>query len=114
MSNWNVNSVCVVDVCDDDLPEVLQNKGIDQLEIVFNSQGYYLPAKTYGDPYDCYPEESDDERTLVSIDAYSGDVKIAVDAKTAEGLFEKYLNDVYESSLPEEDYCEPDYDDWED
>jgi hypothetical protein len=37
-----------------------------ELEITLKVSGSHTPARTYGDPYYCHPEESEEERWVLS------------------------------------------------
>ena len=113
MSRWNIDGCCSVEIFDEDLPEVLQGKGITEITIHFNSQGYYSPAVITADPYDSSPEEGDDERTFLSVEASAetGDIVLTIEEQKL--LFDRFEDKVNEAEL---DWEEPDYDDreWDD
>lgn len=83
-----------------------------EIEINFSSSGYYTEAKTYGPPEDCYPEEGDEERELISVEFSTENYKIVADLDLANRLFVKYNNAVnraeidynYESDFEPYDY----------
>lgn len=84
------------------------SEGVEVI-IHFTSRWYYDPGRTYGDPYYCYPPESDDERTLdyveIIIEREGERITLRADEKTGQALFDKYEREIYEVELE----CEPDY-----
>ena len=42
-------------------------RACEQLEVNFESSGYYDPGKYSGPPENCYPEEGDDERQVTDV-----------------------------------------------
>lgn len=72
MGNWNTTEgVTIEELTDADLPESLRGLGIDNLDIEFRSIGYYQPMSMYGGSDRLgWPEDSDDERTMISVIAF--------------------------------------------
>jgi hypothetical protein len=52
---------------------------LEELEVNFESSGYYDPGRFYGPPENCYPEEWDDERLVTDVTLLldKGQVKLA-------------------------------------
>ena len=71
--------------------------------IHFTSRGYHDPGRTYGDPYYCYPPESDDERTLDYVELLiniKGEITtILANEATGQALFAKFEKEIYEAEL---------------
>lgn len=102
---------------DETIPGQLQLLPIkDYCEIVihFLSSGYDDPGRTYGDPYDCYPPDSEDERTLDEIEFRYGprDSVFIKDGPLAELVFDHWFDKVEQADVdsPNDD-DRPDYDD---
>lgn len=113
MSRWNIDDCITFEVLEEDLPEVLKGKGITEVCIHFNSQGYYSPAVITGDPYDSSPEEGDDERNFLSAEAYATNDDVILTEKEQKMLFDRFEDKVNEADLNWEE-PEPDYDDRDD
>lgn len=39
----------------------------EEVRVHIDCRGSYTPARTYGDPYDCYPAEQEEERNIKAI-----------------------------------------------
>lgn len=76
MASWNTTEgLTIEELADADLPESLRGLRIDNLDIEFRSTGYYEPANMYGGPDGRgWPEESEDERTMISVIAFDADL----------------------------------------
>jgi hypothetical protein len=70
-----------------------------ELTIEFLSSGYYMPAKTYGPPENCYPEEGDEERIF---DCATINGK-AIPQEIGQKLFELLTNEIDDVELEHED-----------
>jgi len=105
MSKWNVNSsITIEELLDEDFPDTFP-RDITNIDIDFNSQGYYTPASMYGGTdHTGWPEEGDDERTMIEVKAFDDDGK-AIELTTVQQqeLFDKYENRVNEADLPEDE-----------
>lgn len=79
-----------------------------ELVLHFRSQGYHEPMSMYGGPDNLgWPEEYDDERTLLQAVLEAGGKKIEIPAPLNEELFQQYINEVNEEELPDyDDYYE--------
>ena len=84
-----------------------------QVEINFLSTGYYAPAKLYGPPEKCYPEEGDDERVLDdivvspahenSMTGYNEKMGKKIPQPAADTIFDLYMDDITEVELESQD-----------
>ena len=75
------------------------------LVLPFLSSGYFDPGRTYGDPFDCYPPEGDDER-LPDGCAYLDfglDSRVELTLEQTERLAELLDGELYEADLEQED-----------
>lgn len=74
-----------------------------ELVIEFKSSGYYDSGRTYGDPYNCYPPEGDDERTLVNAYIeYGPELPIrrsVLPKEVQQQLFDMYAERIQETEL---------------
>lgn len=95
------------------LPEV------EEIELELSYDYYYRPARTYGPPEDCSPEEEEVEINLP--DDYREQIRAAYlrEAEVAIGIIEAQVQQLLADNAPaqwaEDDAPEPDYDeDWND
>ena len=75
------------------------------LVLSFLSSGYYDPGRTYGDPFDCYPPEGDDERLPdgVAYLDFGQDGRIELTQEQTERLAELLEGELYKVDLETED-----------
>ena len=103
-TKWN--TTCVCNLSDDDLidlPESCEGFGIDQLEIEFRSEGYYLPASMYGgSDHMGWPAEGDDERTLIRVIASRGDAVVPLTPVQQQELYVRFETQVNAEPLDDD------------
>lgn len=79
-----------------------KDSGVEVI-IHFTSRGYYDPGRTYGDPYYCYPPESDDERLLDYVEIILDDngkrTTLRADDATGQMMFAQFEKEIYEVEL---------------
>lgn len=84
-----------------------------ELIIKFESNGFYDPGRTYGDPYYCYPPEGEDERTIIgNVEVLEGTAKRHLSKEASDELFDIYLKKIEDVEIdcsPHEPDYEPDY-----
>jgi len=87
------------------LYSMMKNIDTDQCELVieFNSQGYSDPGRTYGDPYYCYPPDSQEDRTLVGGFLRLGLSVCRIPKNMLDKLWEKYYDAIWEVELSYDD-----------
>jgi|688.fasta_scaffold350428_1 hypothetical protein len=75
------------------------------LTIEYMCSGYYEPARIYGEPEDCNPECSDDERYLKNVVIrFKDDYEIPVPNEIGQKIFDHYEKRIKERELPDFDY----------
>ena len=83
-------------------------RALEELEVNFESSGYYAPGKFYGPPENCYPEEYEDEREITDVTLLldTGQVQLAdtlVRILASDPVL-KAAMDAVELTEPEPDY----------
>ena len=87
------------------LPDVMRVVDLGEtvtLEVDFESRGYYDPGRTYGDPYNCYPPEGEDERTLVDLWFEVNGKRVRVPRSLEQKIFDHFLERISEVQLRDE------------
>lgn len=75
------------------------------LTIEYMCSGYYEPARIYGEPEDCNPECSDDDRCLKNVVIrFKDDSEIPVPNEMGQKIFDHYEKRIKERELPDFDY----------
>jgi hypothetical protein len=78
-------------------------EGVEEISIKFNCNGYHWPARLYGPPEDCYPEEGDEERELLCASLGAHDIGtqdplfIALESFLSELLYEVDVDYEYDA-----------------
>lgn len=105
MTSWNVDaSLTIEELTDEDFPDTFP-RGITTLDIDYNSQGYYQARSMYGGPDHLgWPEEGDDERTMIGVRASDdNNTTITLTVAQQQELFDKYRSRVDDDELPYDD-----------
>lgn len=110
-TSWDVTvGFTVEELTDADLPESLRGLRIDSLDFVFRSSGSYQAKSMYGGPDHLgWPEESHEDRELLSVKAESGDrtpVELNQQQMADALSFPAFQQRMNEQELEREEYCD--------
>jgi len=86
-----------------------------ELEITFQSKGYYDKGVIVGPPEKCYPPEGEDERTVILIDVVCDGFYIthsALSETTFDAVYDRWETEINDAEFDtEEDYYQDTYGD---